>query len=397
MASNLAPDPIRPALRTRWLAALAICALAVNLRAPLASLSPVLPEIMADTGLMAANASLFMAVSVLMLGIWSPLVPFLARWMTWERIALAGLCLIFVGGLARITGSVPGVMLGSALAGIGIAFGNVLIPTFVKRDFPDRMPLMMGLCTMFICVSAAAPTAMTLPLAGHLGGWPQALAIWAAPAFLALVLWIPRRGPPLVDHALRPRPSRVWTRPLAWQVAAFMGLQSVLAYSVLAWFVALIRDRGVDAELAGMILGGSFFVQLLAAMFTPSLATRGRDQRPAVAIIGLLTVCGLVGVIFAPVGMIWLWCILLGLGQGALFALALTLMTLRSATPQVAAQLSSMSQTTGYVLAAFGPLVVGLIREHDGASWDGVAIFLVAVTLACTIAGLYAGRDRQLQ
>ncbi len=350
---------------------------------------------MADTGLSAADASLFTTASLLTLGLWSPLVPRLGKTMAWEQVTILSLGLILLGCLVRIVGSVPGVMAGSILAGIGIALGNVLIPILVKRDFPDRVPFIMGLCTMCICSSAAIPTAMTLPMANVLGGWPQALALWAFLALFALLLWIPRWTRRSISTQSRPSAS-VWRKPLAWHVAMFMGLQSVLAYSILGWFVALIRDRGLGPDLAGLVLGVSFFIQLPAALWAPALATRGRDQRPAIVVAAALLLSGMMGMIFAPLGTIWLWAVVLGLGQGALFALALTLISLRSATPAVAAELSSMSQATGYVLAASGPFIIGLIRQSQEDSWAGVALFLTLVTIACVTAGMSAGRHRVL-
>ncbi|MGO8078130.1 hypothetical protein AB9F41_37990, partial [Rhizobium leguminosarum] len=57
-------------------------------------------------------------------------------------------------------------------------------------------------------------------------------------------------------------------------------------------------------------------------------------------------------------------------GQGGLIAAAMTTIVLRSRDPDVAAHLSGMAQCVVYLLAAIGPLIVGLIRGWTGSfSW----------------------------
>jgi cyanate permease len=53
-------------------------------------------------------------------------------------------------------------------------------------------------------------------------------------------------------------------------------------------------------------------------------------------------------------------------GQGGGFALALSLIVMRSGNAQITAQLSAMAQGWGYLLAAGGPLLVGVLREWTG-------------------------------
>src|SRR5262249_2012565 len=219
---------------------------------------------------------------------------------------------------------------------------NVLLPGLVKRDFPKQAPLMTGLYTMFFCVGAAIAAAVTVPLRGLLGGsWEAALAFWALPAALAALLWAPLVPP---RPAARAHQSFVveglWRDPRAWQVTFFMGLQSALAYIVFGWLAPMLREGGLDPASARLWLSAAVIAQRAASLVARALATRGRDQRLANTLGVLVSLAGLLGCIYAPLSTIWFWSVLLGIGQGSLISIALTLIVLRSGDSHVAAHLS---------------------------------------------------------
>ena len=151
-----------------------------------------------------------------------------------ERVLLLVLVLIGTGTALRAFDATTVLFLGSAMAGAGIAMGNVLLPSVVKRDFPNHVALMTGFFTMALCGGAAASAAFTVPLAEWGGSWRFGLAFWTIPAFVVALLWLPRclggRGRPT---GRRLPNLRLWHDGLSWQVACFMGLQSALAYSVM--------------------------------------------------------------------------------------------------------------------------------------------------------------------
>ena len=146
---------------------------------------------------------------------------------------------------------------------------------------------------------------------------------------------------------------------------------------------------------AGFMLSSTVMFQLVTALGAPSLATRGKDQRAATAVLLGLTLTGLLGSLYAPLDTIWIWVILLGLGQGGLFSIALTLIVLRSPDSHVAAHLSGMAQSVGYTLAALGPLGMGLLREWSGG-WSSVGPLFVAITATAFLAAMGAGRNRHV-
>jgi len=390
------PTPPAPLARPSWLLGASLILIAFNLRPVFGSISVLLPEVMKDTGMGPAAASLLTTLPLLCLGVFAIPAPALARRFGPERVLLGALLLICIGTLLRGAGHLPVLFASTAVAGAGIAIGNVLLPGLVKRDFPTHAAMMTGLYTVSVCAGASSSTAFTVPLERHVfhGQWALTLAAWALPAALVLLLWAPRAlaARPLPAHA-QPRASSLWRDALAWQVLGFMGLQSALAYIAIGWLAPLLRERGLDGAQAGYVVAVSILVQLLTCLVTPSIATRCRDQRVFGVSLAVLICVSMLALIFAPLSGRWLWAVVLGCGQGGAFALALTLIVLRSPDAGTTAQLSAMAQGGGYLLACGGPLLAGLLRGWTG-SFESSAPLLVLLSLAMAACGWGAGRRR---
>lgn len=368
--------------------------IAFNLRPALASLAPVLPEVMRDRALSPTGGSLLTTLPVLCLGLFAPLAPLLARRFGAER-AILGLLFVLAGGTAlRGFGSLAALIGGAIIVGAAIGVINVLLPGLVKRDFPQRAALMTGLYTMALCGGAAAAEGATQPLRALLGdSWPAALAIWTVPVILVILLWLPQLPPRPTPAATRRAQARsLWRDFLAWQVTLFMGLQSALAYCTFGWLVPILRDRGLDPVTAGLVVSVSVLCQVIASLLAPGIATRGKDQRFWNVLAMVITLAGLLGLLFTSLDLIWPWAILLGIGQGSSIAIALTIIVLRAPDPHVAAQLSSMAQSVGYTLAACGPLLVGPLHSLTG-NWTAVGVMFALLSLGAALAGIGAGRN----
>lgn len=402
MTASLRPGPVasaRPGIS--WPAAAVVALIAFNLRPALSSIAPVLPEIMADTGLSAAGASVLTTAPVLCLGLFGPLAPWLSRRIGMERTMLLALFAILLGTGLRGLATTPALIAGSLAAGAGIGLGSVLMPGLLKRDFPDRGALMTGVYVMALSFGAAFAAAVTTPLRVALDGWwGGALAAWTVPAAAAMawagVVWAGRlgRGPGgAVPAPAARRGAVLWRDPLAWQVTLFMGLQSTLAYVVFGWMAPMLRSRGDSAVTAGFVVSLSVVFQIVASLPVPILAARMRRQSGPAAAATLLAGASFVALLTAPLSWQWALAALLGLGQGAAFSLAILLIMLRAGDSGVAARLSGMAQGVGYTMAAAGPLLVGVLHDWSGG-WAGAGWLCAAVGLGGAAAGALAGRNR---
>ena len=400
--TSLQPGPSASAKSAvSWPAAAVVVLIALNLRPAFSTVAPVLPEIMADTGLSATGASVLTTAPVLCLGLFGPLAPVLARRVGTERAMLLALSAVLLGTGLRGFASVPALLAGSLLAGAGIGVGNVLMPGLLKRDFPGRGALMTGVYVMSLSVGAAFAAAVTAPLRGALDGWwAGALAVWTVPAAVAMLaaglVWAGRfgRGPEGAANApVTPRGAGLWRDPLAWQVTLFMGLQSTLAYVVFGWMAPMLRSRGDSAETAGFVVSVSVVFQIIASLPAPILAARLRRQSGPAAAAMLLTAASFVALLTAPLAWQWALAAVLGLAQGAGFSLAILLIMLRAGDSGAAARLSGMAQGVGYTMAAAGPLLVGVLHDRSG-NWSGAGWLFAVVGVAAAAAGALAGRNR---
>lgn len=382
---------------TSWQRGLLLASLmliALNLRPALSSLAPLLRQIEASTGLSSSAIGLLTTLPVLCLGLFAPLAPRLARRWGSERTLGAILALLACGIVLRSLLPPLGLFLGSLIAGACIGILGVLLPALVKRDFPAQAGQLMGLYTMMLCIGAAVAAGATAPLAEAFDGhWQPALATWALVAVIALLVWLPQLRQAPTTAPARGAGGSLWRNRLAWQITLYMGLQSSLAYIVFGWLPTLLMDRGLGMVQAGLMLSGSVMTQLVSALTAPWLATRGQDQRLAIVVVMSLTLAGLLGCLYAPVGSLWLWAVILGLGQGGTFSLALALLVLRSRDAETAGRLSGMAQGAGYSLASLGPLLVGII--HDAThGWAPMGVLFTLIAVLATLFGLGAGRTR---
>ncbi len=395
---TLAASAAQPvALHRPWLLLLGLVLVALNLRPALSSMAPLLGQVSDSLGLSAAAAGLLTTLPVLCLGLFAPLAPILSRRFGAERVVLGVLMLLAAGIALRSQFAVVGLFAGSVLSGASIGVIGVLLPGIVKRDFPQQAGTMTGVYTMALCLGAALAAGASVPLAQWFGNrWSLGLGFWVVPALLAAVFWFPQTRHKHGAHRAAYRVRGLLRDRLAWQVTLFMGLQSSLAYIVFGWLPSMLMGRGLEAAEAGLVLSFSIIIQLGSSLIAPWLATRGRDQRIAIVTVMALTLAGLFGCLYAPLGGLWFWAVVLGLGQGAMFAVALTLIVLRASDAHVAANLSSMAQGFGYTLASMGPLAVGLVHDWTGG-WNAVGWIFAVIGGLAIIAGMGAGRTLHVQ
>ena len=380
------------------LLAVAVATAGLNMRAPITSLPPLFPELSHRLHLSSATLSLLAATPVICFGLGAAFAASLSRRFGEERVMLAALTGVTAGLLLR--GLAPGALLfpGTILATGSIALLNVLMASMIKRRWPERAGLGIGIFLTGLSLGAILASLLSVPVY-HASGdsVPLALGMWAAPAALAAVLWLPQ----LAHHEHVQAPAipvarvKVHRYALAWQVTAFMGLQSLLYYAALSWLPTMFRDRGTSAVTAGNLLALMGAGNLATSLLIPVLAQRMRGQRSLV-VLGLIgTAAGLAGSLWAPLGSAPAWVLILGVCQGSSLALAIFFTMARAPDPVTAASLSGLAQSVGYLLASTGPLMLGLLHSATGG-WGIPFALLLAICVFELVTGVLAGRPMVL-
>jgi MFS transporter, CP family, cyanate transporter len=378
----------------------AVTAAGFNLRTAVTNLPPLFPDLQTELHLSSAALSLLAATPVIFFGAAAAFAAWLNRRFGEEVVLLAALGVLTAGLLLR--GAAPGAMLfpGTVLAASAIAILNVLLSSMIKRRRPDRAGALISTYLTALCVGGILASLLAVPIYHASGGSiGLALGVWAAPAALATLLWLPqlRYRAAGSGHGVRPAPVpapahvKVQKYALAWQVMAFMGLQSLIYYAALSWLPTIFQDRGTSAVTAGNLLALMGVGNLIGALVVPVLAHRSPDQRalvvPSMTAMGI----GLAGSLWAPLGAAALWVLVLGIGQGACLGLAIFFMMARAPDPGTAASLSAFAQSAGYLVASAGPLELGLLHSATG-SWAIPVVVLLVLCGCGLVVGVFAAR-----
>ncbi|MBM0226757.1 MULTISPECIES: MFS transporter [Micromonospora] len=377
---------------------------ALNLRAAVTSLGALLDEVRGGLGLSGTMAGFVTTLPTIAFAGLGALTPWLVRRYAPARVLVVAMLALTVGQVLRVaTDSAAVFVLTSALALAGIAVANILLPMLVKQHFAHRTGLVTGAYTMALTIGTTVAAASAVPVAHAFGSWRAGLGVWAGLAAVAVLPWVPlalraraarRAATPTAAVATpaRIRPER--TR-LGWAMAVYFGAQSLSGYAIMGWLAQLFRDSGYAPEAAGLLLAGVTALGVPVALGMPTLAGRLRTLRPLVLALTAFSTAAYLGLALAPRGLAPLWVLLLALGQGA-FPMILTTIGLRARTAEGTVALSAFAQSTGYVIAALGPLLVGILYEATGG-WTAPLGFLLAALAVQTGAGMVIARPRYIE
>lgn len=384
--------------QTRLFTLVALLLAALNLRLAVTSIGPVLSEIQDGLGMSATLAGLLTSVPVLCFASIGLAAPRLARRFGAAPVILGGLLLLTAGLASRpYTGGPVLFLLLSAVAMAGIALVNVLLPSVVKDQFPDRVGTVTGLYTVALNIGATTAAAATVPLTGAFGDWRLGLAGWSLAALIALPPWFLLARDRAAIHAQQthdPSPVRVSRHPVAWALAVYFGMQSTSAYVIIGWLPQIYRDAGLSAETAGLLFAVTSFLGIPLSFLVSAYAGRLRSQSGIALILGLFGIAGWAGLWFSPAGAPWLWAILLGVVNTA-FPLVLTMIALRGSNPATVVRLSAFAQGVGYLIAIPGPILIGALHDATGG-WRAPLAVMTALMVPQLLAGMVAGRDRRI-
>lgn len=382
-----------------------IIAVAANLRTAITVVGPLIPTIRVDTGASNVGLGLIGTIPVLMFGLMAPIAPAIGRRVGIGRALAGSMVLLSVAIGLRSAGGFGWLLTGTVLLGVAIAIGNVLLPALIKGRFPHRASQLTSVYSAVMVLAATVSAGLAVPLAARTS-WQLSAGIWAVPAAVGAMVVVTSLlmegrlvpataaggGPPAVGVSLR----RLYATPLAWQVTAFMGLQSTVFYVAIAWLPDILISRGMSEVQAGAMVSVLNLAGMVGVLVLPLLHRGRADQRRSMlAASGFLVAGPLLLLVMPGVALAPLATVLLGLGTGGTISLALSFFALRTTSVTDAASLSGMAQMWGYLLSAVGPVAWGALRDVTG-SWRVPLALLVVVAATAGGAGLLASRNRLL-
>ncbi|MGO3361755.1 MAG: MFS transporter [Corynebacterium sp.] len=410
---------------------IAVIVAAVNLRAGIASLGPVLSDVLDAFGTSSSLAGLITALPGILFGIMGLCAVPLARRLGLSRTIVIGMVLTLVGLAVRPwVGGVAVFMVMTGLVVAGIALGNVLIPAWVKNYGGRHTVAMMTAYGSLLGLSGAIGPLSALWFSGS-DAWRWALFVWAFLGAAQVVVWLvvavrtgsdfpggPQKKPEKLDLSDSPDspdspepeeeplvPARLhdpvvdshahakvslWRAPTAVYLTLFFGLQAMNAYLQMGWLPQIYVDAGVSREVGSVALALIGGLNILGGLVMPTVIDRARSLAPFPLVFALFTAIGYLGILLSPTSVPLVWAFLLGVG-GFCFPTAIALIPARSRSPLVTARLSGFVQPMGYFIAGIGPFLIGLVHESTG-EWESILIALVVLSVVMGLLGVRAGK-----
>ena len=384
--------------KSKFWALASVVLITTLLRPPVAAVGPILSDLQASLGISQSQAGLLASLPVLCFGFGAFAGPWLVRRFGLTHAFTIIIVVILLTLVLRVWfGFVPLLLL-TVLLALAIAVSNVLFPTLIRAEFPNRIAGMTALYTALLALFASVAASASVPLLNATGDWRWALALWAIPALLALVAWyFNTRGNELTaepDIAVTTSDRHVWVHPITWSLVAFFGFQSLNFYAILNWLPAILQSKGFDQAAAGGLLGLTTMVGIPTGLLVTANLKRFKSMPWLVFSISLITAAGFGLLVFSGALAI-VGCVLAGIGLASSFPISLALVAMKANNKDQTTLLSAVVQGFGYLIAAVGTFAVGLTFELTGTWLLGV-VSLAAIALVQAFIGLFAGSARRL-
>ncbi|MDX2373499.1 MFS transporter [Psychrobacter sp. PP-21] len=375
---------------TFWLVLCAMVLLATNMRAPIVALGAIAPVVQEALDISEFQIGWLGAVPMLSFAVGALISPAIAKRFGLENTLIAMIGLLTTGMMIRtVIPTWTGFLVGTLLLTLAIGFANTLAAPVIKQRTPKHIPLITGLFSLIMTVTAGIVSGVVLPLSERVG-WQWALGGWTILGVFALLIWLLLRvrlgssnHQPIVSTDPDASDISMWRTAFAWQIAIFMGLQSLLFYTVASFLPSIWVSKGLSAVSAGQMGSVFQFMAPISILSLTWLINRGRPIQALAVFAAVLNVIGVLGVSYLSTELAWLWSALMGIGCSAIFTLSMMLFSLRTYTTNQSSELSGMAQAVGYLIAFFGPLGTGWLHEATG-SWS-VPLFIMLILMITNV------------
>nr|WP_237755735.1 MFS transporter [Lacticaseibacillus paracasei] len=362
------------------------------MRAPITTPPLILKPLATTLNIPLGSLGILTTLPILMFVVFSSFSSITAKNLGLKQATLMAIGLTLLGSLLRLIVTMPTIIIGTILIGIGIAHLNVFMPSLVGTFFPEKVGLYTTIYTFSMFFGNAIFNLLTAP-ASHFFGWHSILVILALPPFLSFVGWaIISRTLPKVNEDTSSRKTHtvksMWRNPNAWLLLVMFGIQSVLSYTYSAWMPSLMSYHNLSANAVGSLTSVFAIIGLLIALCLPQLLIQ-LSSKQICYLIAIVNLLGLIAggmLFFQNTSSILFWLIqsvLIGVIVGFFFVNIMTMFVTKTRTPVETISISSMAQTGGYFMGGIAPLIYGVAfsKNPTGNIQVVVELCLVLVML----------------
>lgn len=366
--------------------------LAANLRLAITGIPPIVTKLQAYFHLTTTQTGALTTIPLLCFGFLSVISASIIRRVGTKRTIELALLMLAIANLLR-TYVAWGLFIGTIFVGAGITMLNVSLPALIVEQRPDQAAKLNGVYTASINLISAIVGAVAVPIANAIG-WQFTVQLFSIPAIIAFVgtLFLPNgaentHGATSVELQNNGVSVPIWKRTHVILLAIFMGLQSLVFYTLVAWLPNVLTSHGLSATTAGYLFSVFQIIGVPFAYIVPRATTKASSLR---ALMVALLTGYLLGVgILITANMTWLLvlaCAIIGITTASVFTLSLTLITTVSLTPQEAGSVGGIVQSIGYLIASVGPALFGMIEASLG-KWSPTLLVLTAVAVVNILLG----------
>ncbi|MFJ6078524.1 CynX/NimT family MFS transporter [Pseudarthrobacter sp. NPDC092419] len=395
VTTSMAPADARAARSAVVFGVIALILIGLNLRAGITGASALLHDLQAVLGYGTLVAAIIPSIPTLCFSLAGAGTSWLTGRLGVENAILLALAMLAGGLLLRGVPATGMLVAGSVVGMSGLAVCNVAMPSFIREHFAHRTSLMTGLYTVTMTTGATVTSVAVVPLAQALGSPSAAVGatgITAVAAFLGFL--------PVALHAHRNKPRTPAARVSPWPLlrtrkgvllTAIFTLQSLLAYAIMSWFPYMLTTMGRSAADSGLLFGLMQLVSVPAGMVLIAIGSRPRMLRPAFYLASATMAAGLALLLLLPAELAVLPAVLLGFGLG-IFPLVMVMISRSGASTAETTALSTLAQSTGYLLATTGPFGMGLLHSATGSWTLPLALLLALALVQIVVSHLVTGR-----
>ncbi|MGG0720438.1 MFS transporter [Robertmurraya massiliosenegalensis] len=375
---------------------LALFLVSLNLRISVASISPVLENIRNDLELSNGMVSLLTSIPVICMGFFAFFSTSISIRFGLEKTIAA--CLLLIGlatAFRAFTNSVMTLLLTAFLIGIGIAIAGPLVSGYIKQKFPNRIGMMIGVYSVGMGIGASLSAGLMIPLQKQLNdSWQLALASWSIFAVIGFLFWYPiMKKSGFVKSSTKTAIQMPLKNKKVWLFTLIFGLQAGIFYCISTWLAPIAQSMDFSGEQSGTLITLFTIIQMIFSFLIPSLADVYKNDKAWLMGSTLFVLIGLFCIVFDIVNP-WLATILIGIGLGGLFPLALALPLNAVSSSSEASSWTSMMQGFGYMLGGVIPVIAGLTRDY--ISYEKQVFVLMIVLCMVLFIALIGWKEKKV-